>query len=153
MLRNEKTKYCLCCGVELENTHYGSFCKSCHTMNKVAQQRYNRVNNPFKAWVTNTIRRHKHNGYKVDIDKTSLEDIASTTTHCKLCGCKIKWNNSIIQDNSPSLDRVNNENHLNIDNIQIICVGCNRTKSSRTMDEFIKYCTRISKLYGGNHGT
>jgi hypothetical protein len=41
--------------------------------------------------------------------------------------------------------KVNNENHLNIDNIQILCAACNRTKGDKTMSEFVKYCSMIVK--------
>ena len=50
-------------------------------------------------------------------------------------------------DNSPTLDRVNNENILTLDNTWIICSRCNATKHNRTMKEFINYCTMISDKF------
>ena len=143
-----KEKYCLCCGVKLVDTRYGSFCKTCYLMTKSAQRRYDRLTNPHKRWAQLTISNHRTSGYIVNINRSELELIAEDTNVCQLCGQKLNWNNTKTSKNSPSLDRIDNENYLDINNIQIICHRCNVTKGSRTMNEFILYCKRIAKLYG-----
>ena len=48
-----------------------------------------------------------------------------------------------MQPNSPTLDRINNENVITNENIWIICSRCNATKLDRTLSEFIDYCQYI----------
>jgi 5-methylcytosine-specific restriction endonuclease McrA len=45
--------------------------------------------------------------------------------------------------NSPTLDRINNENIVNLDNAYICCCECNRTKSNRTLNGFSEYMKNV----------
>lgn len=67
--------------------------------------------------------------------------MAYNTEICPICGVKLDYApfKGKIQDNSPSLDRINNEISISLDNSWIICNSCNRTKSNRTLKEFKEY--------------
>lgn len=87
--------------------------------------------------------------YKVTITTAELRDIAIKTEVCPICGGTLDYSRGkgTILDNSPSLDRKNNEDVLTKDNVWIICNKCNRSKSNRTIKEFIDYCQMVaSKL-------
>jgi len=102
------------------------------------EKRYHRY------WTNATLSNHKRNGYIVNLAKDELEDIAKKITHCSICGIKLKWHQGEgKKNNSPTLDRINNSNELNRNNIQIICDKCNATKQDRTMKEFVKYCKLV----------
>ena len=62
--------------------------------------------------------------------------------NCQLCGQELDWsaNKKYMHDNSPSIDRINNDNVITIDNIQLICVRCNTMKSHYTMNNFLMKC-------------
>jgi len=96
-----------------------------------------------KTWTWRTLLRHRDNGYNVIITKEDLYNLAELTTHCPYCGINLSWDNTKLSDNSPSLDRIDNEQYLSPDNVEIICARCNRTKSNRTKKEFIEYCKTI----------
>ncbi len=87
--------------------------------------------------------------YDVALTIKELRNIATRTKVCPICGVTIDYSRGkgTILDNSPSLDRINNENVLTKDNVWIICNKCNRTKSNRTLKEFVEYCQMVaSKL-------
>jgi 5-methylcytosine-specific restriction endonuclease McrA len=86
------------------------------------------------------------------IAPNQIRELARKTTHCGICGCELDWegDRSNKNDNRPTLDRANNESHIAIDNIQIICRKCNRTKSDRTMSEFIEYCRNVTNRFKSN---
>jgi len=68
---------------------------------------------------------------------------------CEICGCIMTFDRYRYPlDNSATLDRMNNEEIMTINNIQIICSKCNRTKSNKTMSEFIEWCNIV--LYGNS---
>jgi len=103
-----------------------------------------------RNWASHTRRDHKSKGYKIDISIDELEVIAKESKYCAICDIELDWgygNKKYAQNNSPSLDRTNNEKILNKDNIQIVCRRCNSTKQDRTMNEFIEYCTKISNKF------
>lgn len=102
---------------------------------------------PFYAWAQGTIRHHKDNGIKIEINVKELEELAINTKYCPLCGCELKRNNGIGPNNtSPTLDRVNGEKVIKKDNIMIMCHKCNATKRDRSLSEFIQYCEHIVSL-------
>jgi 5-methylcytosine-specific restriction endonuclease McrA len=67
------------------------------------------------------------------------------TKSLTLCGVKLlkTIENKTPMDTSPSLDRIDNSDELNENNIWIICHQCNATKRNRTIDEFYEYCNHI----------
>jgi len=114
---------------------------------------------PREYWAYSTMCGHRSRGCVVIVTKEELIALAYSSFNCGICGCLLDW--SLIGKNgspcssSPSLDRINQENTLTMDNIQIICSKCNVTKNDRTMQEFIDYCTMVtlkladlSKLWG-----
>ena len=104
--------------------------------------------NPYKFWVNNTLRKHKHKGFKVNISRDELIEIAKNTTNCPFCGCKLEWSyGKGASKNSPTLDRINNEGVLTLKNTQILCRRCNGIKQEKSMQEFIEYCTIISNKF------
>ena len=77
--------------------------------------------------------------------------MASNTDHCEICGCELNWGKvgkyGSPLDNSPTLDRTNNEDFLAPHNVQIVCRNCNMTKNARNMKEFVEYCKMIAEKF------
>lgn len=139
--------------------------------NRMYTDRYNREQgikyHPRVTWVINTIKSHKKKGYTVELEHNYLLKVAEETNYCNICGKLLMWSKRIAWDSdfkcyhsgiykhtlkgrglhpaTPTLDRVNNEKHIDKDNFQIVCMECNITKSKRTMKEFMDYCNLISK--------
>jgi len=107
--------------------------------------------NPHYAWAKGTIQAHKKRGYKISLTVKELSTLAKHTATCKLCDCELKWNQGMgdgkLKKNSPTLDRIDNENYLNIKNTQIICHRCNSIKNSMSMIELIAFCKMIVNKY------
>jgi 5-methylcytosine-specific restriction endonuclease McrA len=62
-------------------------------------------------------------------------------THiCGICGCTLNWKagKKIPLPEGPTLDRINNEEIMTLENVQIICHACNRAKGKTPMDEYMK---------------
>jgi len=110
-----------------------------------------RKNNPIRVWCNSTLYHHKKEGFNICITQEELKHIAKETLVCNICGCVLNWtpytSNGKTQQNSPSLDRINNDTIITKENIQIICHQCNRTKGERTMEEFINYCKMVVNKY------
>jgi hypothetical protein len=92
-----------------------------------------------------TLDHHKKSGNIISITRDELELLYNAASTCKICGRKLtlEYGSGKILKSSPSLDRINNEDELRVDNIQIICNCCNATKRNRTMKEFIEYCELV----------
>lgn len=120
---------------------------------KQYQQQYNNNNSKIK-WCRSTIQGHKSRGCFIAFSTTELLDFISDKKTCQICGCKLKWIRDIPNGrktftcDSPTLDRINNEKYITIKNIQILCRECNTAKGTKTMDQFIKYCSMINKKFG-----
>lgn len=98
-------------------------------------------------WAIRTYNTHKQKGFKMIITENELKTKLINTPYCPLCGCKLEYGDGKAQDNSPTLDRIDNETTLTNDNTWIICHKCNRTKGNRTLKEFIDYCTDVIFRY------
>lgn len=102
-----------------------------------------------RLWANSSISGHRRKGYEINITTDELEAMAKNTTSCKYCGQHLNYNrgdkNGKPQSSSPTLDSINNIKSLSIDNVQIICMRCNVTKSDRTHAEFVEYCKTIAK--------
>ncbi len=48
-----------------------------------------------------------------------------------------------MKNNSPTLDRLDNETVIRKNNITILCYKCNATKRDRTLSEFLDYCKAV----------
>jgi len=120
--------------------------------NKEKLAKYNkewRKENYHRYWVNATLGNHKRKGHIINIKPDELEQLAKNTNYCPICGIKIKWymGGKNKKPNSPTLDRIENKNEININNIQIICDKCNVTKQDRTMKEFVEYCAKVSNRF------
>ena len=104
-------------------------------------------NYPYFVFARQAIYHHKHRGYSMKISISELEELAKITKTCKYCGKELIYNIGIRNKKNwfdgPSLDRLNNEKEIRLDNIQIICGKCNVTKQDRTNEEFIDYCYKV----------
>lgn len=105
--------------------------------------------NPHKRWAQTTINGHRRKGLLVLIHDKELTDIAKQTTHCKYCGSELNFEQYIEKEanNKPSLDRINNEHTMTIENTQIICVTCNLAKGKMTHKEFIEHIKSIANRW------
>lgn len=105
--------------------------------------------NPRILWAQMCINNHKRNGFDIQLTRYELGEMALKTDICPICDVPLAWGylNGKKLRNSPSLDRINNEKHITKDNVQIICLFCNRTKITRTMQEFIDYCKHVANKY------
>ena len=73
-------------------------------------------------------------GMLFDLDAESLE----LPDFCPILGIKLKFNTGGADDNSYSMDRIDNTKGYTKDNAQIISLKANRLKSNATLDELIK---------------
>jgi len=146
-------KRCSCCKeLKFETEFYknkgkkdglANDCKKCH-------KQYKQGTNIFRVWAQQTLNNHKRRGYIINVNINDIQLLAFNTKICKYCGIELNYNvgsKGKTQFNSPSLDRINNENELNKNNVQIICYNCNATKRSRTHNDFVKYCNMISDKF------
>lgn len=100
-------------------------------------------------WASRTLSSHKSRGHTINISREELIEFLENKTKCELCGRELNWesNKKKIRQDSPTLDRMNNENVIDIDNIMILCHRCNASKQDRTLKEFVDYCKEISKIH------
>lgn len=107
------------------------------------------IHNRYRHWARRTKAGHRVRGFKVNLLQSDLEQLAMGTLSCPLCGCQLDWSvgKGRPADNSPTLDRKENQNILNLDNIWIICYRCNWAKGKMPLPEFIGYCELIYKRY------
>jgi 5-methylcytosine-specific restriction endonuclease McrA len=104
-----------------------------------------RRGNPYGKWATYTLRNHKVHGYIVNITHKFLKDLSIKSNTCPICGDKLHYGGGEVRPNTASLDRINNEQTLNEDNVWIICFRCNTAKSDMPIETFNNY---ISRVYG-----
>jgi 5-methylcytosine-specific restriction endonuclease McrA len=113
------------------------------------------LNNTIKIWAHHVIASHKSKGYPVDFKINELIKLSQTTPICKYCDSKLDYTTPfgnrkhIERTTAPTVDRINNELNLTIDNIEIICNKCNVTKQDRTRKDFYEYCKNIYLKFKG----
>jgi len=117
---------------------YAYYCKGC------GQKRYEKYRISF--WSSNTIQQHKKVGCSINFTPSELTKKAKETKHCLFCKCELGWHNNGIQNNSPTLERLNNDTNLTLQNIAILCYQCNSTKRDRTLLEFANYISLIKPI-------
>lgn len=170
MVEHELKKKCSCCKKNQPISSFNSDitrpdkhayrCKTCSNKDneryrkehveeiKIYKKEYIKLN-PKKKWVTTTISHHRHKGYIVNITQEELENRIEGHQRCEICGCELRFEygnkHGHVHCDSPSLDRKNNEQELNMNNIMILCNQCNRTKGERRLDEFIEYCKMVTQ--------
>lgn len=138
-----------------------NLCKSCHKILSGKHYKNNkkdydntrdtfRANYPARAWARSSVCNHRDCGFIINFSMDELYNLAEHTTHCRYCGTELLFTHKIrgvSKHDSPTLDRIDNEKEMTINNIQIICRECNTTKGARTHDEFIKYCSMIHNKF------
>ena len=104
-----------------------------------------RINDPVFYWCKQSTTSHKK--YDLRIDEYDLFNYAKDKGNCEYCDVGLEWSYKDKigkpKSNSPSLDRMNNEEIITLDNIRICCHKCNTTKSNRTLQEFVDYCKKV----------
>jgi hypothetical protein len=166
------TKVCTKCGqtksISVFELHSGyadgrrSMCRECRVIDHKAYYQKNkgvisirsamqRINKPREYWAYSTVCGHRSRGCTVLVERKQLIELAYKTSNCSICGVDLDWESmckgGAPKNNSPSLDRVNCDTVLVINNVQIICSLCNLTKNSRTMEEFINYCKLVADRF------
>lgn len=84
------------------------------------------------------------------ITSEELYRLACKTDQCYICGRRLNWqlgNKGKGKPDSPTLDRLNNENVLTRDNVVILCYSCNATKRDRSLLEFVEYCGAVATKF------
>jgi hypothetical protein len=123
---------------------YGSIDKWC----KVCRNKHNlewHYKNPHRSWAIATKNHHIKDGIQVYMTIDELESAAKAHGKCMICGEDLhygKKNGSVVM-NSPTLDRMNNEDYIDNNNSMVLCLRCNLTKQDRTMEQFLDYCERV----------
>jgi hypothetical protein len=94
---------------------------------------------PVHVWAQKSLRRHERLGFAVSVTIEELVNLASRTNFCPYCGVALDFasGKGIVRPNSPTVDRVNSEATMRLDNIQIICHACNSAKGKTPHAEFI----------------
>lgn len=113
-----------------------------------------RVEHPKEFWASSTLSYHKRKEHKIEITKKQIYGFINNIENCTICGKELNFlpyknhgKRTGPISNSPSLDRVDNEKIIKLNNIQILCYECNTTKGKRTMKEFIDYCKKVTLKY------
>lgn len=128
-----------------------------HRDHCIKMNRRNEAKTPHRTWARKTLHGHKKRGNEIQVTIDQVYKLALNTTTCRYCDRILDFSqdgskNHSPQPNSPSLDRITNENVLRMDNIQIICHKCNEIKNSMAHDKFIEYCNMIvNKFSSDNH--
>jgi hypothetical protein len=99
--------------------------------------------NPSHIWALATIHTHKRKGFDIKVSVSEIEALLNSTKNCPYCRVELKRNRGKLSFNSPSLDRINMEKEMRVDNIEVICHQCNTTKGNRTKQEFITYMKSV----------
>ena len=144
---------CTKCGKEKseEDFYQGkSHCKLCHL--KIMQEYHEKK--PAKRWAQATIDKHRQRGFEINITTEELEIIYNNSINqpCFYCGCIMKRAKGGTPTlNSPTLDVIEPyDRDIRLDNIRIICHGCNSAKSMRNHLEYVEHCKQIYFKFGLN---
>lgn len=115
------------------------------TRQKFKSKRYKYV------WASNTIGGHKRNGFTCDFRPKELEKFVLNIDNCQFCNKQFNWMNTKVSNDSPTMERLNNEKIIKLDKIAIICHQCNCSKSNLNFNEFVEYCSRIYNKFKDIH--
>lgn len=144
---------CLQCNVTKNNRNmeeFISYCLKISSLDFLNIKEDNVFNKPYiNDWARRTIYNHSKKGIIVNFSKSELAAKALKTKYCELCGVELAWGGGRgFLDSSPTLDNSNQLLELNdLSDTKIICNRCNLTKSNRTLNEFMDYCSMIANKY------
>lgn len=116
----------------------------------IAQRRYYRQSltgtpeKKIRALLQLAKQRAKRDGADFSVTLADIE----ITTHCPMLGLAFAWDNSIRQDNSPSIDRI--ENHLGYvpGNVWLVSNRANSIKRDATAEELRMMVSALEKKRG-----
>jgi len=114
---------------------------------KSASLKYKQALDNRDRFARTSIYTHRAKGFDVRIKPPELFAKALKTPNCEICGQELvyyKGGRKGPNQNSASLDRMNNGKIITSDNVLILCWQCNVTKGNRTMVEFYEYCKFIA---------
>ena len=114
-------------------------CKKCISETSLKKK----MKDPQMDWSKRTHCSHKGRFNSINFTVEELYFIAKNSKNCSFCGNDFCWTNTKPLPNSPSLDRLDNNEDLTLDNISIICRKCNTTKLDRSLEEFRDYIIKI----------
>jgi len=104
-----------------------------------------------RQWCYRTREKHKRIGYDVQLSSDDLFKIIKNINNCEICGCLLEWwPTGKASNESPTLDRLNNEQCINENNIQVLCLKCNTMKHNNTIPELINWCELVLSKYKYN---
>ncbi|MFA5379641.1 MAG: hypothetical protein WC455_28040 [Dehalococcoidia bacterium] len=117
-------------------------------INRIPRHEYNESHRR-RVWATRTRLMHRTNGFLVNITLDEIHEMAENIENCPICGRELRWlsGHKKVNGNSPTLDRIHNQNEMNADNVWIICHRCNTTKGDRSMEEFVEYCKNVASKF------
>ena len=146
--RNKDHLYGMC---KICQSEYGKNYKyTRHYRRKWKQKSY------YERWARSILTTHKAKGYIINTTWQQLMKHAQTINHCPLCGCKLNWERSCFgakqgptgEHNTPSLDRINNDNIIDLKHCWIICWKCNTIKLNRPLMDFLDFCKTVLIMQG-----
>ena len=110
-----------------------------------------RLDNPIDIWARNVRYNHLKRGIDVYITVDELKNLAHNTSKCCLCGNDLQFGSfnkhGKSNSNTPTLDRINNDKYINLDNCWIICYRCNMGKGDMQLNEYIDHCKNVVRIY------
>ena len=89
-------------------------------------------------------RRAKRKGIEFNI--LTYKSLPKVPKYCPILGIPLKVGKGAGTDNSPSLDRINNNKGYTIENIQIISRKANQMKSNATLKEIEKLYNYMNRI-------
>jgi DNA-directed RNA polymerase subunit M/transcription elongation factor TFIIS len=150
--------HCIKCGVVLtpENRMKNKKkykCKLCQSKydKDYREKSFSNKSKRVRMWAIDTLNGHRRNGFIINITIDELTNYAMLVDKCEYTGIELNWFSRGCQSyNSPSLDRLNGEREIRIDNIRIISYKMNAMKQDLTFKEYINHCKFMVSKYGDN---
>lgn len=144
-------KYCKKCAKETKfyrsenGKNSGNGCVEC----KKRRTYKDRIKHPFLWFCSQTISRHKISGYTVLFNARELFNKLKDITDCYLCGLPIVFETEkrINKKSGPSLDRIDNDTVLTLDNVKLVHWSCNTHKQNKTLKEFVEFCRSVASRF------
>jgi len=132
---------CKRCDYEYSRTYFRE-----HPKFRPKYEKEYRRKNSRRRWASACLAGHRRRRYTIELTYSELCEVAQKTDACFICGTMLDWqlgNKGRMKENSPTLDRVDNQVEIRNDNIAILCYKCNATKRDRTLREFLEYCNAV----------
>ena len=100
-----------------------------------------RISDPKGFWARGTIKGHNSIGRPCNFTAEQLIPLIPNT--CDICGIVFIWDNVGVKRTSPTLDRINNDTIVTLENIQFLCHKCNSMKQECTQLELEAWCQMV----------